>query len=98
MRIKEICPRFFVSYPTGKMIHIGKMIENELHRQERTVTWFARNLYCERTNVYHIFKRQSLDTELLLRISRLLKHDFFKYYSLEAARMPEDSAEVAVRE
>ena len=72
------------------MIHIGKMIEAELHRQERTVAWFARNLYCERTNVYHIFKRQSLDTELLLRISRLLDHDFFKYYSSEAARQPDD--------
>lgn len=62
-------------------IHIGKLIENELRRQERTVSWFARNLYCERANIYHIFKRQSLDTELLMRISRLLDHNFFSYYS-----------------
>lgn len=68
------------------MIHIGQLIEAELHRQERSVAWFAKKLYCDRTNVYHIFKRQSLDTELLLRISLLLDHDFFRYYSLETAR------------
>ena len=38
------------------MIHIGKLIETELRRQERTVSWFARHLYCERTNVYDIFE------------------------------------------
>ena len=51
------------------MIHIGKLIEAELRRQERPVSWFARKLYCERTNVYDIFKRRSIDTEMLLRIS-----------------------------
>ncbi|MBE6195844.1 MAG: XRE family transcriptional regulator [Rikenellaceae bacterium] len=61
-------------------IHIGKLIETELRRQERSVSWFARNLYCERANIYNIFKRQSIDTELLMRISRLLKHNFFNYY------------------
>lgn len=63
------------------IIHIGRLIEQELRRQERTVSWFARNLYCERANVYHIFKRQSIDTELLLRISNLLKYDFFSCYT-----------------
>lgn len=63
------------------MIHIGRLIEEELHRQEHTVTWFARKLYCDRTNAYKIFKKQSIDTELLLRISIILKCDFFRYYS-----------------
>lgn len=66
------------------MIHIGKLIEAELRRQERPVSWFARKLYCERTNVYDIFKRRSIDTEMLLRISIVLQHDFFRYYSCEA--------------
>ncbi|MCC8171819.1 MAG: XRE family transcriptional regulator [Parabacteroides sp.] len=63
------------------MIHIGKLIEDELHRQERSVAWFARKLYCDRTNVYKIFKKQSIDTELLLRISEILQYDFFLPYS-----------------
>ncbi|MFR9603416.1 MAG: hypothetical protein SNG02_06045 [Rikenellaceae bacterium] len=63
------------------MTHIGKIIEAELKRQRRSVTWLAQQLYCDRTNVYSIFKRQSLDTKLLFRISLLLKCDFFKEYS-----------------
>lgn len=58
-------------------MHIGKMIEEELRRQERTVTWLAKHLCCERTNVYSIFKRESIDTILLFRISIILKKNFF---------------------
>lgn len=65
------------------MIHIGKIIEKELRDQGRTVTWFARSLYCDRTNVYKIFQRESVDSEMLYRISKILAHDFFKYYSKE---------------
>lgn len=73
------------------MIHIGKLIETELRRQERSVAWFARNLPCERSNVYDIFKRRSIDTEMLLRISIILRHDFFRYYAAEAADCQENS-------
>jgi len=70
---------FGSSYKTQSgMIHIGKNIECELRRQERTVAWFARKLYCNRQNVYDIFKRESIDTTLLRRISTILGHDFFK--------------------
>ena len=60
--------------------HIGKLIKEELERQERTVSWFARKLYCDRSNVYKLFKRSTIDTELLLRISLILNHDFFGEY------------------
>lgn len=62
------------------MIHIGQEIKTELQRQERSVSWFAKKLYCDRTNVYSIFKRQSIDTELLLRISQILNQNFFAPY------------------
>lgn len=62
-------------------IHIGQLIQSELRRQGRGVTWFAAQICCERTNVYTIFKRKSIDTELLLRISQVLDHDFFRYYT-----------------
>ena len=73
------------------MIHIGKLIEEELHRQERSVTWFANKLYCDRTNTYKIFKRQSIDTELLLRISQVLHVNFFEYYSRECQNREKQS-------
>ena len=65
------------------MVHIGTLIKEELNRQERSVAWFARKLCCERTNVYSIFKRESIDTALLLRISCILRHNFFQYYLKE---------------
>ena len=68
------------------MVHIGKAIKAELERQERSVTWFAKKLYCERTNVYSIFKRESIDTELLLRISIVLHRNFFMDYIDELSK------------
>lgn len=59
------------------MTHIGQLIEKELRHQERSVTWFAKQLCCERTNVYSIFKRETIDTHLLYRISLILKKNFF---------------------
>lgn len=63
-----------------RMIHIGQIIEEELHHQGHSVTWFARKLFCDRTNVYKIFKRTSVDSDLLLRISNALNYNFFSYY------------------
>lgn len=56
---------------------IGTLIRRELDRQERTVTWFARKLSCDRSNVYRLFQKHSIDTILLYRISQILEHDFF---------------------
>ena len=65
------------------MVHIGHLIEQELRRQRRSVSWFARELYCDRTNVYKLFQKESIDTMLLYRISVVLSHDFFQYYTEE---------------
>lgn len=61
-------------------IHIGNEIKAELRRQGRGVTWFAQQLYCERTNVYNIFKREGIDTILLQRISDVLGRNFFALF------------------
>lgn len=60
---------------------IGKVIEEELRRQERTVVWLARRPSCNRTNVYKLFNRTSIDAELLLKISNILSTNFFTYYT-----------------
>ena len=69
------------------MVHIGQLIEKELHKQERSVTWFAKQLCYERTNVYSIFKRKSIDTALLVRISQILHHNSLTYYDEEINRL-----------
>lgn len=64
-------------------IHIGQEIKKELQLQERSITWFARKLCCDRSNVYDIFLRRSVDTALLFRICIILDRDFFELYRKE---------------
>lgn len=65
------------------MVHIGQLIRQELKEQGRSVTWLAKNLNCSRSNVYIIFDKPTLDTSVLMQISKLLGVDFFRYYSKE---------------
>ena len=60
-----------------KDLHIGNMIRQVLKKQGRSITWFANELHCCRTNVYLIFDKQHVDTALLLRISQILHYNFF---------------------
>ena len=68
------------------MIHIGQLIKHELELQERTPSWLARKINCERPNVYNIFERKSIDTDLLLLLSKALNKDFFEILSKELNR------------
>lgn len=61
------------------MIHIGNLIKEVFANQPKphTIKWFAEQLHCRRGNIYDIFNRATIDTELLVRISRILDYDFF---------------------
>lgn len=63
------------------MLNLGQLIQEELIKQERTPTWLARKIHCDRTNIYKIFQRESIDTSQLAQISEALKRDFFKELS-----------------
>lgn len=60
---------------------IGELIRQKLNEQKHTVVWLSQQLSCSRTNVYKIFEKDHLDTRLLMRISHILKFDFFKVLS-----------------
>ncbi len=62
-------------------IFIGKIIRDELKAQRKSVVWLSNELGCNRTNVYKIFNRKSVDAELLLRISKALQRNFFEPYT-----------------
>lgn len=62
-------------------IHIGSIIQQEMKRQGRSVSWLARQLCYERGNIYRIFHSKSIDTDTLYRISKELDKDFFQVYS-----------------
>ena len=74
---------------------IGDLIKEELEKQERSISWFARKLSCDRSNVYRLFQKESIDTTLLFRVSLLLKRDFFSYLSerLKEKMQSQDSQE-----
>ena len=61
--------------------HIGHLIKAELERQERTKTWLARKLNYSRQNIHHLFERQWIATDVLLKICDILDYNFFKAYS-----------------
>ena len=60
------------------MKSIGILIKEELEKQERSVSWFARKLACDR-----LFQKESIDTHLLARISLILNRDFFSELSAD---------------
>ena len=68
------------------MVHIGDLIRREMERQERTPTWLAKKINCQRPNVYYIYRSESINTDLLEKISRALQVDFFSFYSKELGR------------
>ena len=71
-------------------MHIGIRIKEVLknHPKGHNVKWFAKELNTSRRNVYDIFNRNDLDTNLLRRISRILDYDFFFDLSEEFSQEP----------
>lgn len=61
------------------MLHIGKRIKEVFDNQPKShnIEWFAARLNCKRNNIYNIFNRSTIDTQLLFQISEILGHDFF---------------------
>ena len=73
-------------------VHIGKKIKEVLAKNPMTVVDFAEKINKTRTVVYDIFKRDSVDSVLLSRISKVLNHNFFQYYSTDNLREEKDNA------
>ena len=45
------------------MESIGSLIKQELEKQERSISWLARKLSCDRTKVYRILQKRCLSIE-----------------------------------
>lgn len=63
--------------PNMSDIHFGNMILRELRKQRYSVSWFAKEMGSDRSNMYKLLARPHLNTDFVLRASRLLRHDFF---------------------
>ena len=68
--------------PARKDVHIGSEIERVVRERGLAVSRFAELIHCNRTNAYDLFKRKSIDIDMLIRISEVPDYDFIKkvYY------------------
>lgn len=65
------------------LIDMGRMVEDVFRRSKTggrkcNVTWLAARLNCDRRNVYDIFRRPTIDSQLLAQLSIVLEHNFFR--------------------
>lgn len=65
------------------MLHMGNLIRQRMKEKQISVVLMAKHLSCSRNNVYKLLNKYSMDTEVLVKISRLLDFDFFELYSKE---------------
>jgi len=64
-------------------IHIGKLIKEQVEISPLTKSEFARKIDKFPQNINEVFSKKSIDTDLLIKISDALNHDFFQYYRNE---------------
>lgn len=69
------------------------MIESIVRSQGRSPSWVAQQLHMVRVNVYDIFRRESVDSALLRRLSLILDVDLFKLLSEDLQKDKEDRQE-----
>jgi DNA-binding Xre family transcriptional regulator len=61
-------------------IHIGQKIKERAKEVKVGTTELAKVINTTKQNVYGIFKRESVDTALLLQLCKALNYDFFAEY------------------
>ena len=79
-------------------VHIGKKIKEEVYKQRISITAFAKKISRSRNVVYDIFSRESVDTDLLNKIGKVLNCDFFSVYSAQKEYSQEGIKNFSVKE
>lgn len=58
-------------------IHIGEIIKEVVHEKKMNVTEFAKKINYTRRNVYKIFSKPNIDTDVLIKVSEVLGENLF---------------------
>ena len=64
-----------------KDINIGHIIRERAEECDIDMTRIKNFLKCDEQDIEEIFNSKSIDTETLLKFSKLLEFDFFRFYS-----------------
>lgn len=62
-------------------MRIGEKVEARAKELRMGPTELARKIKSTKQNVYNIYKRHSIDTDLLQRLGKVLEFDFFIYFN-----------------
>jgi plasmid maintenance system antidote protein VapI len=62
-------------------INMGKLIHDKLNENDRSVAWLAKKVYRSPSALCKLLKHDTINHELLLRISKVLDYNFFSCYS-----------------
>jgi hypothetical protein len=65
-----------------KKIHIGSMITMRLEELGMNCQQFSRRMKIEEDDCSRLLSQQEITTGTLLKISKILKYDFFRLYSM----------------
>ena len=58
-------------------IHIGEIIQEAVREKKMDVTEFAKKINYTRRNVYKIFNKSHIDTDVLIKVSEVLGENLF---------------------
>ena len=79
-------------------LHIGKLIEQKAKESKIGPTEFGNKLNTTSQNIYAIYKRKSIDTDLLMKICIVLKYNFFSDFSKDKQLNGIRPLEIAIAE
>lgn len=67
---------------------LGKLIEEKFQESRLTKTKFAELIHTSRSHLYTIFTRDDINTDQLIRISQVLKYNFFQHFADQFNQYP----------
>ncbi len=67
--------------PSFKHIHVGSLIEKLIQERKMCPERICKFFNFSETKLKEIYKEKSLNTDILLKFSKLLDYDFFRLYS-----------------
>lgn len=65
----------------SKKVPIGKIIKQKLKDNDRSVSWLAKKVNCDRSNFSKKLNNNNIEIDLLFSISEILQEDFFVNYT-----------------
>jgi len=84
-----------------KNIHIGQLIQKRVLESEMDIIRICNFLKCSEDEIDIMYTLKSLDSELILRWSKLLEYDFFRIYNqhliLYAPQTPINQVHVKIK-